>query len=117
VFPRRFALTGESIERKENFWRRGIMKFKDDCVEESYGIIKTSYRALLDPDGFLIVKVYHDNKQTRSFIRFHSQSPKDLLSHFDRLSKSPIKAESYLSEIMSKHWNHFENNKVKFIEL
>ena len=93
------------------------MKIKDDCVEESYGINKTSYRAFLDSDGFLVIKVYHDNKQTRSFIRFHSGSPKGLLSHFDRLSKSPIKAESYLSEIMKKHRIHFANNKVKFIEL
>jgi hypothetical protein len=93
------------------------MKFKDDCVEESYGIIKTSYRAFLDSDGYLVIKVYHDNKQTRSFIRFHSGTPRGLLSHFDRLSRSPIRAESYLSEIMKKHRTYFENNKVKFIEL
>ena len=93
------------------------MKFENDCVEESYGINKTLYRVFLDSDGFLVIKVYHDNKQTRSLIMFHSGTPKGLLSHFDRLSRSPIRAESYLSEIMNKYRIHFENNKVKFIKL
>lgn len=93
------------------------MKFRDDCVELSYGINKTSYRTFIDQDGFLVIKVHHDNKQTRSFIRLHRSSPESLLSHFDRLSKSLIRAEYYLSEIMSKFKDHFENNKVKFIEI
>lgn len=93
------------------------MKFNNDSVEESYGIKKTLYRAFIDSDGFLVVKILHDNKQTRSFIRFHSASPKDMLSHFDRLSKSPIRAESYLSEIIQRHRANFETNMVKFREL
>lgn len=61
------------------------MKFRDDRVELSYGINKTSYRTFIDQDGFLVIKVSHDNKQTRSFIRFHRSSPKGFLSHFPTL--------------------------------
>ena len=93
------------------------MKLNNNRLEESYGIMKTSYRVFVYLDGFLVIKIYHDNKQTRAFIRFHSRLPKSLLSHFERLSKSPIRAEFYLSEIIQKHRIHFENNKVKFIEL
>ena len=93
------------------------MSFKDDGVEESYGKKKISYRTFLDSGGFLVIKIYHDSKQTRSFIRFHSRTPKALLSHLDRLSRSPIRAEFYISEIIQKHRAYFENNKAKYIEL
>jgi hypothetical protein len=93
------------------------MIFKHDSAEDSYGIKKISYRTFVDSDGCLVIKIYHDNKQIRSFIRFHSRTPKDLLSHFDRLSRSPIRAEYYLSEIIQKHRIFFENNKVRFIKL
>jgi hypothetical protein len=95
--------------------RQEIMRFNDDCVEESYGIKKISYRAFVDLDGFLVIKIYHDNKQTRAFIRFHSRTPKDLLSHFDRLSRSTIRAEFYLSEIIQKHRTLFESNQVRVL--
>jgi hypothetical protein len=93
------------------------MGFKYDCVEERYGIKKTSYRTHIDLDKLLIIKIYHNNKQTRSFIRSHHAVPKDLLCHLDRLSKSRIRAEYYLSEIIQKHRVYFENNRVKFAGL
>jgi hypothetical protein len=93
------------------------MKVSGAFPEDSYGAKKVSYKTFVDLDGFLIIKIFHDNKQARSFIRFHSRDPHSLLCHLERLSRSPLRAEYYLSEIINKHRSHFESNKVKFIEL
>src|SRR4030066_463325 len=80
VLPRIFALLMKTNEETGNSHRKCKMKPNSNRVEENYGIYKTSYRAFLDQCGLLIIKIYHDNKQTRSFIRFHSRNSQGLLS-------------------------------------
>ena len=90
------------------------MRDYNSCrIEKSYGTAKTSYRASIDTGGFLMVKVCHDNKQTRLLIESKSMNPSALLSHYNRFSKSKIRAEYYLSEVMKDYWDYFKNNKVK----
>jgi hypothetical protein len=91
------------------------MKHENDRVEKCYGVSKTSYRASIDQNGMLVVKICHENQGTRNLINTYSDNPAGLLSRFKRLSKSRTRAEYYLSEVIDDYWNHFENNRVKFI--
>lgn len=85
-----------------------------NATGKKYGKTKTSYEVTICPDGFINVSVQHDNRQTRSIILAYKNNPSNLLNYRTRFSSSYIRAELYLSELMSEYMNYFAQNRVRF---
>jgi len=72
-------------------------------TERVYGGIKASYEVIKREDGRIELRVLHSNRSTRSVLLDHSSNPSRLLRHYDTYARSTIKAQFYLSEVMTDY--------------
>lgn len=84
-------------------------------AEKIYGGNKSSYGVAVRADGWIDLRVYHNNKQVRAKLHKHINRPSELLEHYGAYSGSSIRAKRWLAEVMRHYGPYFGEDRVEII--
>ena len=84
-------------------------------AERFYGGNKWSYGVTERQDGWIELHVYHENVAMHQCLRKHIDDPMYFLRRRGAFSRSNIRAERWLSEVMYDYASYFEQGLVRLI--